>query len=292
MSQNQTGAYWDEIEKPETEKAWLEIRKVQPKPLAKNFFRNLDDNDKKLNARQLMHKHRKDFIKIEWALPPQSIHNAPETPNVYNDGSLKNSLCQWWSVGGIGVFWPQRNLESNPLNINEKEFVVAQDNKGVMLSAALLGHRASSTRAELGAGIAAMLADSPTHQGTDSMAYLLKATQILKGARPKKPWAILTDGDLWEYFEKIVKAKGAHAIDISKVKGHATEKMVAEGKVLKKDKEGNDASDEAADRGVEQHGNELLEISNYFAQAHAEYGKFMAHMHDFILNRMTETDKN
>ena len=78
------------------------------------------------------------------------------------------------------------NLEHNPLKINEKEFVVAQDNKGVMLSAALFGHRASSTRAELGAGIEAMLADSPTHQCTYSMAYVLKATQILKGARPKK----------------------------------------------------------------------------------------------------------
>ena len=54
---------------------------------------------------------------------------------------------------------------------------------------------------------------------------------------------------------------------------------------------GSDASDEAAGRGVEQHGHELLGSSNYFAQAHAEYGKCMAHMRDFISNLMTETDK-
>ena len=201
--------------------------------MAEQFLRNLGEADKQLNARQLMHKHRKDFAKIELVLPPKSTQNAPENPNVYNDGSLKNSLCQWWSVGGICVFWPQRSLQSTPLNLNEQKFVVSQNAKGIMLSAALLGHRASSTRAELGAGITAMLADCPTHQGTDSMAYLLKATQILKGVLPNKPWAILTDGDLWEYFEQIVNAKGANAVNITKVKGHATDKMVADGKVRK-----------------------------------------------------------
>ena len=67
--------------------------------------------------------------------------------------------------------------------------------------------------------------------------------------------------------------------------------MVTDGKVLMKDKVGNDGSDEAADKGVEQHGNDLLEISNYFAQAHAVYGKFVAHVHDYILKLMIEIDK-
>ena len=71
-----------------------------------------------------------------------------------------------------------------------------------MLAAALLGHRASSTRAELGAGIAAMFANKPTHQAIDSMAYLLKGSQILKGLLPRKPFNIIPDGDLWEWFEK------------------------------------------------------------------------------------------
>ena len=45
------------------------------------------------------------------------------------------------------------------------------------------------------------------------------------------------------------------------MKGHATEQMLAEGTVLKKDNVGNDASAEAADRGVEQHGHELRVLS-------------------------------
>ena len=96
----------------------------------------------------------------------------------------------------------------------------------MMLSAARMGHRASSTRAELGAGIAAMMANAPTHQGTGSMSYLVKAQEILKGKLPRKPWGILTDGDLWKWFAELVEAKGADAIRLTKVKGHATEQMV------------------------------------------------------------------
>jgi len=54
---------------------------------------------------------------------------------VYNDGSLKNSLCQWWSVGGIGVWWPERKLNDTPLNHNERNLVVRVSEKGVMLAA-------------------------------------------------------------------------------------------------------------------------------------------------------------
>ena len=62
--------------------------------------------------------------------------------------------------------------------------MVRVSDKGVMLAAALLGHRASSTRAELGAGVAAMFANKPTHQATDSMAYMLQASKIIQGIVP------------------------------------------------------------------------------------------------------------
>ena len=119
-----------------------------------------------------MHKHRLDFALIDWELPPKSKDKAPQDPNVFNDGSLKNASCQWWSAGGIGVWWPGRNLTDDPLNQNEANLVARVSKKGTMLSTSLLGHRASSTRAELGAGIAAMFADKPTHQATDSLADL------------------------------------------------------------------------------------------------------------------------
>jgi len=128
-----------------------------------------------------------------------------------------------------------------------------------------------------------MFANKPTHQATDSMAYLLKASKILLGKLPRKPFNIIPDGDLWEWFAKIVKAKGAEAVRLTKVKGHATEEMVKQGKVKEEHKVGNDFSDEAADIGVEQHGNEFLEASTFFAAKQHEYSVFVKDMHKLIL---------
>ena len=87
----------------------------------------------------------------------------------------------------------------------------------------------------------------------------------------------------------MVDAKGAEAVRISKVKGHATEEMVNQGKVKREHKEGNDASDEAADIGVEQHGNGLLGTSTFFAAKQKEYGLFMKEILKLLLDIMKES---
>ena len=114
-----------------------------------------------------------------------------------------------------------------------------------------------------------MFANKHTHQATDSMACLLKASKILQGVLPRKPFNITPDGDLWEWFAKIVKAKGAEAVRLTKVKGHATNEMSKQGKVKEEHKIGK-KPDEAADLGVEQHGSEFLEASTFFAAKHKE----------------------
>ena len=48
----------------------------------------------------------------------------------------------------------------------------------------------------------------------------------------RKRWTQIRDGDLWELFEQIVKQRGPKSVRITKVKGHATQEMVDEGKAL------------------------------------------------------------
>ena len=97
---------------------------------------------------------------------------------------------------------------------------------------ALSGHRCSSTRAELAAGIVAASAEKAQHQGTDSKAYLDKMQKLIDGANltNKRPWSIQANGDLWQWMEDILKAKGRSSFKITKVKGHVTEQQVLEGK--------------------------------------------------------------
>ena len=139
------------------------------------------------------------------------------------------------------------------------------------------GHRCSSSRAELLAGILAAHADGPQHQGTDSYAYLHKLHKFLRwdNLTRRRPWSLPTDGDLWEYIQQIIEAKGRHALSASKVKGHATTKEVQQGLLTLTDKEGNDIADLMADDGVLAHGKEVVELSIVYAQrqkTHAQTG--------------------
>ena len=48
-----------------------------------------------------------------------------------------------------------------------------------------------------------------------------------------KPFGIQGDGDLWDEFWDLLEAKGAKTVQVTKVKGHATEEDVDEGRVEK-----------------------------------------------------------
>ena len=134
MSTEAFGPYWNEDNTShEAAKQWNEHRKTQPNAAARQFLYALPEVDNKLNARMVMHKHRSDFALLDCDLPPKSKDKAPVVPNVFNDGSLKNASCQWWSAGGIGVWWPERKLTQDPLNTNERHLVARISNKGVIL---------------------------------------------------------------------------------------------------------------------------------------------------------------
>ena len=63
------------------------------------------------------------------------------------------------------------------------------------------------------------------------------------------PSELFVDGDLLALIEKILAEQGPDSAQISKVKGHADESMVRDGRVRMLDKIGNDLADPAADFG-------------------------------------------
>ena len=79
----------------------------------------------------------------------------------------------------------------------------------------------------------------------------------------------MKDGDLWEHTHKMVEAKGPKSVSYKKVKGHATEEMVASGKATREDKEGNDEADSAADRGSNNEQSSLYTLTKMLAARHA-----------------------
>ena len=133
---------------------------------------------------------------------------------------------------------------------------------------ALSGHRCSSTRAELAAGIVAASAEKAQHQGTDSKAYLDKMQKLIDGENltNKRPWSIQANGDLWQWMEDILKAKGRSSFRITKVKGHVTEQQVLEGKYTREHKEGNDEADRLASKGIAEDGDDTMQLVTFCAR--------------------------
>ena len=97
------------------------------------------------------------------------------------------------------MWWPQRDMDMYPCSSTEEDFAhhstVAED---VSMWGTLVGFRASSTRAEIAAGVVAATAPMAVHQATDSMSYYKKFQKIKEGKNliRKRPWNLHKDGDL------------------------------------------------------------------------------------------------
>ena len=84
-------------------------------------------------------------------------------------------------------------------------------------------------------------------------------------------------------FAKAVEERGPACTRISKVKGHATQEMVDEGKVQKEDKEGNGQADTGADRGAVTMQKVTLKLADLYSWRHGGYRNLMIRIPRFIV---------
>jgi len=223
--------------------------------------------------------------------PPKCSAKAPADINVYTDGSWLNPLLQYLGLGGAGVWWPGRALGANNLtglcanNIppSDPELEMAtltQRCTGVQVYTPLGGFAGSSTRTEIAAGILAISANGPIHIGSDSKAFVDRASKILKDirrgrAQPRKPWNLMSDGDMWEHFHAVACHKGANAIALTWVKGHATNEHIEKGITTHTHKCGNDNADEVANIAANLHGKDVVDAAKWYHCKRKNYVDFM-----------------
>ena len=222
----------------------------------------------------------------------EAMEGYPEDSKiqVYGDGSLTTPTVWWAALGGYGAWIPDWNIGGQ-----EEPHRYEQD-----LCGPTLGQTGTSTRHELMAWIAVLAKPIRTMFATDSAAMLIRAKQLIQKAEQreearskgkpvksgcpfKKPWRLQTDGDLWEVAWQAIHTRGLANQDLRKVKGHATEEDVQQGRSTACDKEGNDRSDKNADRGVEQLAGEgLVTVGRWVANRQDQYKKFVARIHRMI----------
>ena len=88
---------------------------------------------------------------------------------------------------------------------------------------------------------------------------------------------------MWENFAELVRERGPESVVITKVKGHATQQMVDEGKVEKDEKEGNDQADEAAEAGATKSQGRVQTFAETYSWRHGQYRKLMTRIQQYIV---------
>ncbi len=232
------------------------------------MLENRSQEELKLNARQLIRHRKVSPLVLDLPATEACALEAPQQPIVFTDSSLKTPSCQSWALGGMGIWWPIRDIIMFPLSLLELEFSYHEPGQNcISLWGAVTGTRCSSWRSEVSAGISAASEPGPVHQATDSLAYQRKVTRLLKGEclTSKKPWQIQQDGDLRQIMENVIKEKGPKSIKVTWVKGHATEQHLLEGKSTPLLALGNDTADRLAEKGVLEHCDGLLVLAHYYS---------------------------
>ena len=268
-------------------------RKCQLHPEARGLLQARGQHERALNARQYVASKKVAPYLLQPPMPGPCDETAPDEPNVFTDGSLKHPACQHWSLGGMGVWWPSRNLQDHPLSDMERNFSVWEVGENCLsLWGAITGARCSSLRTELSAGILAASGPGPAHQATDSKAYQVKVNKMLAGQNltAKKPWSLQPDGDLWSIMEDAIRMKGRASLRVTWTKGHATEEHFAKGTSSPLLKLGNDTADKVADRGVLDHCGGLFQLVHYYSSKQ-RYGKdLLVRIHNMFI-RVLKADK-
>ena len=177
----------------------------------------------------------------------------------------------------------------------------------------------SSTRSEAHGLLVGLCTKGPVHTGIDNKAVVDRACCLITLAtnlckerddteammrriglafenarRLRKPetkhWQMQKDGDVWCAIWRSIISKGPKAIKVAKVKGHASNDDVTDGRVTAADKSGNDVADSLVREATLLHGKRTVDLAYWLEARHNTYKELMAQIQKFII-RMLTADK-
>ena len=93
----------------------------------------------------------------------------------------------------------------------------------------------------------------------------------------------LKDGDFLSLIEKMLRLRGVDTVLVTKVKGHADEGVVLDGRVREVDRLGNDAANEAADFGRKRVGNAVIDARRNLSGVCGRWYPVLLDLHRFFI---------
>ena len=206
---------------------------------------------------------------------------VPGLPNIWTDGSRDEDLDGMVGVAGAGAY-----VGEVPWVFDDRAWGHAQelnlDYDASRIFDMVPGPLQTVQRAEYWGAILALQAFMPIHLGIDNKNVCNNVGRIVAGWSGT-PFSLCTDGDLLCCIDNMIQYRSAHSVKVSKVKGHATDAMVAEGKVRKEDKDGNDAADIAADFGRLRQPVEVIDARRDLLRVKKEWYPRIVCLHRFMV---------
>ena len=193
---------------------------------------------------------------LDWRLPvgfdaEVAALQVAQEPDVWTDGSRTEDRLSTVSSSGAGFstglsnrFWAECTWGH-----------VDSDVQGDLAVASCRGYCSvpgplqSVQRAELWGVILALQVSRGVHLGVDNLNVVCHVGCMLDNNLGSLLFQVLPHGDLLCLIHRMLMLRGLDTVRVTKVKGHASENMVVDGRVRDLDRLGNKAADEAADFG-------------------------------------------
>ena len=138
-------------------------------------------------------------------------------------------------------------------------------------------------RAEFWGAILALQAYWPCHSGIDNLNVARSIGRLLDHDSLVKPLPLVTDGDLIALARYMIRTRGRETVRVTKVKGHAEDVDVQQGRVRLLDQQGNADAEAAADLGRRHQSEILIDARRRLLKARSHWYPIMLDLHRFII---------
>ena len=135
----------------------------------------------------------------------------------------------------------------------------------------------------MGGVILALQSSDAVHVGADSLGVVRHVGRLLDDCSSAAPLEHVTDGDLFILVRRMLDLRERDTVRVTKVKGHADEGMVLDGRVREVDRLGKNAADEAADFGRRRVGPAVIDARRNLSGVCGRWYSVLLDLHRFFI---------
>ena len=208
----------------------------------------------------------------------------PDHPHVWTDGSRKDFL----SIGGFGVAGAGVYLPASELAFDGLVWETAKEYGDARLERCraflpVPGVMQTVQRAEFWGAIVSLPAYWPCHLGIDNLNVARGTACLLDSECLSKPFPLVQNGNLISLARCLIRTRDRDTVRVTRVKEHAEDVDVQQGRARLLDKHGNAEADNAVDLGRRHQSGILIDARRRLLGTRSHWYRIMIDWHRFMV---------